>query len=134
MAAETGWYYADWLWKLRGAIDRVMGGVGMRRGRLAPDSLSVGDKVDFWRVEAFEPNRRLRLAAEMKLPGRVWLEFEVSGDPGGARFIRLPASTHSGSWEEPIGIPCIPCTKIVFEGMLRRIAEAPLRPRRRQKQ
>ncbi len=84
IGGAAGWYYANWLWRLRGAIDRMMGGVGLRRGRRDPDDLRVGDTVDCWRVEAFEPHHRLRLAAEMKLPGRAWLEFEVTGDSSGS--------------------------------------------------
>jgi uncharacterized protein YbjT (DUF2867 family) len=80
IGGPTGWYAADWFWRLRGLLDTVRGGVGMRRGRRDPHDLRVGDTVDFWRVERFEPDRLLRLAAEMKIPGRLWLQFEV--DPG----------------------------------------------------
>lgn len=124
IGGETGWYYADWLWRLRGAIDRVVGGVGMRRGRPAPYNLRVGDKVDFWRVEAFEPNRRLRLAAEMKLPGRAWLEFEVSGDPGGSTIHQVASFDPFGLLGRAYWYSVYPLHQIVFEGMLRRIAEA----------
>lgn len=72
-----GWYACDWLWTLRGWIDQVIGGPGMARGRRDPDRLVTGDVLDCWRVETCEPPRRLRLAAEMKMPGRGWLEFEV---------------------------------------------------------
>ncbi|MFN0101169.1 MAG: DUF2867 domain-containing protein, partial [Bryobacteraceae bacterium] len=68
IGGATGWYYANWLWQLRGMMDSLVGGVGMRRGRRDPDALQAGDTVDFWRVESIEPGRRLRLAAEMKLP------------------------------------------------------------------
>jgi len=80
IGGRTGWYYADWLWDLRGLLDLLFGGRGMRRRRRDPEDLRVGDRVDCWRVAAFQPDRRLRLEAEMKLPGRAWLEFEVSGD------------------------------------------------------
>jgi len=84
IGGATGWYYGNRLWKLRGFIDLLFGGVGLRRGRRHPQELAVGDTVDFWRVEAYEPGRRLRLVAEMKLPGRAWLEFEVTPDGDGA--------------------------------------------------
>jgi uncharacterized protein YbjT (DUF2867 family) len=84
IGGATGWYYGDWLWRLRGYVDVLVGGVGMRRGRRALDSLSVEDTLDWWRVEAFEPDRRLRLAAEMKVPGRAWLAFEVDGEATGS--------------------------------------------------
>ncbi len=79
IGGQTGWYFTNWLWGLRGLMDLAIGGIGMRRGRPHPERLRVGDTLDCWRVEAVEPGRRLRLAAEMKLPGRAWLEFEVTG-------------------------------------------------------
>src|SRR5581483_4475353 len=78
IGGATGWYFADWLWSLRGWLDLLVGGAGMRRGRPDPERLRVGDTLDCWRVEAFEPDRRLLLTAEMRLPGRAWLEFEVA--------------------------------------------------------
>ena len=115
-----GWYYGNWLWRLRGALDLLVGGVGMRRGRRDPNSLRVGDVVDFWRVEAFEPDRLLRLRAEMKLPGRAWLEFEVSEDEQQKCTIRQTALF------DPLGLSGLaywyllyPLHKIVFAGMLK---------------
>src|SRR6185369_1001080 len=84
IGGNQGWYYATWLWRLRGAMDLLLGGVGMRRGRRDPEAPAVGDAIDFWRVEAYEPGRRLRLAAEMRMPGRAWLEFEVEPVADGA--------------------------------------------------
>ncbi len=78
LGGETGWLYGNLLWKLRGFIDQLVGGVGFRKGRRHPTELRVGDTVDFWRVEALESNRLLRLRAEMKLPGRAWLQYEVT--------------------------------------------------------
>lgn len=77
IGGQTGWYYADWVWKLRGVLDRLVGGLGLRRGRRHPTDLRVGDAIDFWRVEAFIPNSYLKLRAEMKLPGLAYLEFRV---------------------------------------------------------
>jgi uncharacterized protein YbjT (DUF2867 family) len=77
IGGETGWYAADWFWSLRGGLDAVRGGVGRRRGRRDPRRLRVGDTVDFWRVERIEPGLVLRLFAEMKMPGRLWLQFEL---------------------------------------------------------
>jgi uncharacterized protein YbjT (DUF2867 family) len=77
IGGAQGWYFADFLWRLRGFPDLLVGGVGMRRGRRNRQTLLVGDALDFWRVEAFEPDRRLSLVAEMKVPGRAWLQFEV---------------------------------------------------------
>ncbi len=77
LGGKRGWLYANWVWRIRGMIDRLAGGVGLRRGRRNPDELRVGDALDFWRVEALEPDRLLRLRAEMKVPGLAWLQFEV---------------------------------------------------------
>jgi hypothetical protein len=117
-----GWYYATWLWRTRGAIDLLMGSVGMRRGRRDPSTLAVGDTLDFWRVEAYEPGRRVRLAAEMRLPGRAWLEFDIVPAIGGVVI-------HQTAVFEPIGLPgllywyaLVPVHALIFGGMLREIA------------
>ncbi len=77
LGGKRGWLYANWAWRMRGIMDRMVGGVGLRRGRRHPHDVRVGDALDFWRVEAVEPNRLLRLRAEMKVPGDVWLQFEA---------------------------------------------------------
>ncbi len=86
IGGKNGWYYANSLWHLRGWIDLIVGGIGMRRGRRDPERLRIGDAVDCWRVEAFEPDRRLLLSAEMTVPGRAWLEFEVKAAENGCRI------------------------------------------------
>ena len=80
IGGENGWYYANWAWRLRGLFDRLIGGVGMRRGRRHPFDLRIGDTLDFWRVEDYSPGKFLKLRAEMKLPGAAWLEFNVEQD------------------------------------------------------
>jgi hypothetical protein len=122
IGGHTGWYYGDWLWRLRGFLDLLFGGVGGRRGRRNPDGLQIGDALDWWRVESYEPDRRLRLMAEMKLPGRAWLEFEVEGDAEHAT-IRQTAIF------DPIGLLGLaywylvaPLHQLIFAGMLRGIA------------
>ena len=80
IGGERGWYSFPLAWAVRGLLDRLAGGVGLRRGRRDPDHLVVGDAVDFWRVEAIEYGRLLRLRAEMKLPGEAWLEWEITDD------------------------------------------------------
>jgi uncharacterized protein YbjT (DUF2867 family) len=77
LGGKRGWFYMNWAWEIRGFIDQMIGGVGLRRGRRDPDDLRAGDALDFWRVEAVEPGRLLRLRAEMKVPGRAWLQFQV---------------------------------------------------------
>jgi hypothetical protein len=80
----NGWYFANVLWWFRGLLDLVVGGVGLRRGRRDPHTLSAGDALDFWRVETFVPDHELGLVAEMKVPGRAWLEFEVEANSRGS--------------------------------------------------
>jgi uncharacterized protein YbjT (DUF2867 family) len=120
----AGWYYASWLWRLRGFIDTLAGGVGSRRGRRSPDRLVPGDTVDFWRVEAIVTNELLRLRAEMKLPGRAWLQFEVVDGESGST-IRQTAIF------DPVGVLGLlywyglyPLHKLVFAGMLRGIVSS----------
>ncbi|MEY3770111.1 MAG: hypothetical protein RL390_975, partial [Actinomycetota bacterium] len=82
IGGENGWYGSDWLWYLRGLLDRIFGGVGLRRGRRDPYKLRVGDSLDFWRVEEYEEGKKLRLYAEMILPGKAWLEFTLEEENG----------------------------------------------------
>jgi hypothetical protein len=77
LGGTRGWLYGNALWQLRGLLDRAFGGVGLRRGRRSATNLRLGDAVDFWRVDALEPDHTLRLRAEMKLPGEAWLEFDA---------------------------------------------------------
>jgi uncharacterized protein YbjT (DUF2867 family) len=91
IGGEQGWYAGDWFWRARGLLDTLRGGVGLRRGRRDPIDLRVGDTIDFWRVETLEPCRRLRLLAEMKIPGRLWLEFEI--DPHARGGVQLRQTT-----------------------------------------
>ena len=122
IGGENGWYFGDWLWQARGFVDLLAGGVGVRRGRRDPESIQVGDVLDFWRVEEFVENRRLRLRAEMKLPGRAWLDFQVEPRARGA-------SIRQTAIFDPIGLAGLaywyilyPIHALIFGSMLRRIA------------
>jgi uncharacterized protein YbjT (DUF2867 family) len=124
IGGDTGWYFGNWLWRLRGLLDLAVGGPGLRRGRRAAASLAVGDALDFWRVEAIEPGRLLRLVAEMRVPGRAWLQFEVTPENGGS-LIRQTALF------DPVGLGGLVywyalwwVHQLVFAGMLRHIARA----------
>jgi len=122
IGGNAGWYYGNWMWQLRGFVDLLMGGVGMRRGRRDPDHVSVGDTVDFWRVDAFEPGRRLRLAAEMKVPGRAWLEFEAVPDGSGTMIHQTAVFDPMGLWGLLYWYSLVPVHGFIFGGMLRGIA------------
>ena len=122
IGGTRGWYYATWLWRLRGAMDLLAGGVGMRRGRRDPNKVAVGETLDFWRVEAFEPGRRLRLAAEMKVPGRAWLEFEVVPDASGAVIHQTAVFEPAGLFGLVYWYALVPVHFLIFGGLLRAIA------------
>jgi hypothetical protein len=121
IGGERGWYYADWLWRLRGFLDLLVGGAGMRRGRRHPTEIRLGDALDFWRVESYEPDRRLLLAAEMKLPGRAWLEFVVEPDGGGSIIHQTAIFDPAGLFGLVYWYAIYPLHVRVFAGMLRAI-------------
>jgi uncharacterized protein YbjT (DUF2867 family) len=124
IGGNTGWYTGDWAWRLRGALDRFIGGVGMRRGRRDPVRLAVGDPVDFWRVEEFEPRRVLVLRAEMKLPGVARLQFEVIPQPEGGCILRQTARFWpSGLLGRLYWYALLPVHNLVFGGMVQEIAD-----------
>ncbi len=119
----SGWYYGDWLWRLRGLLDRLLGGVGMQRGRRDGEHLAAGDVLDCWRVDACEPDVRLRLAAEMKLPGRGWLEFDVTARGENACTVRQTAVFDAaGLWGRCYWHALYPIHVVLFNGLLRGIA------------
>lgn len=122
IGGENGWYGYDWLWNLRGFMDLLVGGVGLRRGRRHPDQAQLGDPIDFFRVHDYKPNKRLRLLAEMKLPARAWLTFDVEPAKNGS-LIRQTIEY------DPIGLSGIvywllvyPFHFLIFKKMLRNIA------------
>lgn len=124
IGGDTGWYSYNFLWNIRGYLDTLIGGVGIRRTRRDQEDLRVGDVLDFWRVEAYERGRLLRLQAEMKMPGRAWIQFEVE-DRDGRTAIRQTAIF------DPIGISGLlywyglyPIHHLIFNGMLKGIGQA----------
>jgi len=113
----------NWAWRVRGLADRLLGGVGLRRGRRDPQDVRVGDAVDFWRVEAVEPNHLLRLRAEMKVPGRAWLEFRV--EPIDASTSKLSQT----AFFAPRGLAGLlywyllyPVHSLIFSGLAKKLA------------
>jgi hypothetical protein len=124
IGGKTGWYAHDWLWQVRGFVDLLAGGVGMRRGRADPDHLRVGDTVDWWRVETYEPDHLLRMRAEMKLPGRAWIEFEVQPTERGSRLRQTAVFDPSGLLGLLYWYGIYPLHAVVFRGMLKGISRA----------
>jgi uncharacterized protein YbjT (DUF2867 family) len=124
IGGQTGWYGANALWELRGVLDRVVGGPGLRRGRRDPDGLRVGDTIDFWRVERYEPDRLLLLRAEMRVPGRAWLQFEVEPDANGSTITQTALFDPAGVAGLGYWYSVWPFHHRVFEGMLHGIARA----------
>jgi len=128
IGGKTGWYFGNWLWRLRGGLDLLAGGVGLRRGRRHPTELQVGEALDFWRVETFEPGSRLRLLAEMKLPGRAWLEFTVEPDGAGSRLVQTAIFDPRGLAGLVYWYGIWPLHRLVFAGLLRSLARATVGP------
>lgn len=126
IGGESGWYFANWLWQIRGFLDLLAGGVGMRRGRRDPEKLNVGEVVDCWRVERYELGKLLRLVAEMKLPGRAWLSFEVSKTPNGCQITQTATFDPIGLWGLIYWYLVWPLHQLIFSGMLREIAKKAL--------
>jgi hypothetical protein len=129
LGGKNGWYYASFLWRVRGLMDRLTGGVGLRRGRRSPSRLYTGDALDFWRVLEIDAPHQLTLLAEMKTPGEAILEIRLSSQPGGLTQIQLLSRFM------PRGLAGIlywyllyPFHEMIFSGMLRAIAQAVGRP------
>ncbi len=124
IGGATGWYYGNLLWQLCGWVDLFVGGVGLRRGRRDPVDLQVGDAVDFWRVEAIEQGRRSLLAAEMRQPGRAWLEFEVSQSSKGSLVRQTAIFDPVGLFGLAYWYMLFPAHRVIFVGMLDAIVRA----------
>lgn len=122
IGGERGWLYMDWAWGLRGWLDKAVGGVGLRRGRRHPDEIRVGESLDFWRVEEVEKDRLLRLRAEMKLPGKAWLQFESQPRDGKSLFTVTAYFAPYGLFGFLYWYAMWPFHKFIFDGLTRRIA------------
>jgi uncharacterized protein YbjT (DUF2867 family) len=124
IGGETGWYGADFLWWARGMLDRIVGGVGLRRGRRDPKHLRVGDSLDFWRVEKVEKEEVLRLYAEMILPGKAWLEFRIEKVGEQTRIIQEATFSPRGLGGQLYWYAILPLHAFVFPTMLRNIVRS----------
>jgi len=123
IGGENGWYYADWLWRIRGFIDSMVGGVGLQRGRTNPDKIESGDALDFWRVLAFDQNtKHLLLFAEMKLPGEAWLEFKVITKDGKHYLQQTATFRPRGIWGRIYWYASLPFHLFIFKGMAGQVA------------
>jgi uncharacterized protein YbjT (DUF2867 family) len=122
IGGQRGWLYMDWAWEIRGWMDKIVGGVGLRRGRRHPDEIRTGEALDFWRVEEIVPDRSMLLRAEMKTPGRAWLKFESIPQKNGGTLLTLEA------YFAPRGLvgflywySLFPIHKFIFDGMVRNL-------------
>ncbi len=123
IGGDRGWFHGDWMWQVRGMVDRMLGGAGLRRGRRHPNELRIGDSLDFWRVEALEPDRLVRLRAEMKLPGRAWLQFRVwETDDGKTQLEQTAAFLPKGLGGLLYWYGLYPVHARIFDGLAREIA------------
>jgi uncharacterized protein YbjT (DUF2867 family) len=124
LGGERGWLYMNWAWQIRGITDRLVGGVGMRRGRRDPGEVRIGDALDFWRVEAVEPGRLLRLRAEMKVPGQAWLQFQAKPQSTGQTLLSQTAFfAPKGLFGWLYWYGLYPIHGLIFSGMIRKIGE-----------
>ncbi|MEY4401866.1 MAG: hypothetical protein RL072_1731 [Actinomycetota bacterium] len=123
LGGNTGWYGFEWLWRLRGRIDSVFGGVGMRAGRTDPNVLRVGDPVDFWRIADVVDGEAVLLRAEMRVPGQAWLEFRVKTVDGGTHVVQRAIFRPRGLAGRLYWWVLIPFHAIIFPGMLRNALE-----------
>jgi uncharacterized protein YbjT (DUF2867 family) len=124
IGGDRGWLYMDWAWGIRGWLDKLVGGVGLRRGRRHPDEIWAGESLDFWRVEAMETNHLLRLRAEMKVPGKAWLQFQSLPDSESGETLLVVTAYFA-----PYGLggflywyAMFPFHKFIFDGLTRSLA------------
>jgi hypothetical protein len=123
LGGDRGWLYMDWAWVIRGWLDKLVGGVGLRRGRRHPDEIGPGDSLDFWRVEALTPNRLLRLRAEMKVPGDAWLQFESLPQEDGKTLLRINAYFDVHGFTGLVyWYAMYPFHRFIFDGLTSRLA------------
>ena len=122
IGGDRGWLVWNWAWRIRGLLDQLFGGPGLRRGRRHPDELLVGEVLDFWRVERVEPDRRLVLRAEMKVPGKAWLSWEAHPEKGGTRLVQTALFAPHGLWGFLYWYSMYPAHRFIFSDMCQAIA------------
>lgn len=121
IGGKEGWFHSNWLWRLRGGIDRILLGVGSARGRKSQSSLKINDVVDFWRIEDLEDSKRLLLRAEMKLPGKAWLEFSIT-EENSKRTLSIIAYYDTQSlFGKVYWYLCLPLHRFIFVNLIKAI-------------
>jgi len=129
LGGHAGWPFGNVLWRIRGLMDRVVGGPGMRLGRRDPSHVRVGDAVDFWRVEEIRPDQLLRLRAEMRVPGRAWLQYEVAEEGDGTRLVQTAFFEPRGLSGRLYWYLLLPAHLFIFRGSIRELARRAERAR-----
>ena len=125
IGGDRGWYFGNWMWRIRGLLDKMVGGVGLRRGRRSDTDLKAGDALDFWRVlVADKPNGRLLLYAEMKLPGEAWLEFKIKEGDGKKVLHQTATYRPLGLWGRLYWYSVLPFHGLIFPKMAKNIVES----------
>ena len=123
VGGNNGWYYLTWIWKIRGFLDRLFGGIGMRRGRRHPTEIRIGDSIDFFRAGGIDPVKRLTLLAEMKVPGSAILEFEIRNTNNKNEFITTARYHPSGTIGLLYWYILLPVHGVLFKGMVKKMLE-----------
>jgi hypothetical protein len=119
IGGQRGWYYGNVLWRLKGLLDKIAGGVSLHRGRTNPDKITPGDALDFWRVlVADKASRRLLLFGEMKLPGEAWLEFKIVREGGKWQLCQTATFRPLGVWGRIYWFTMMPVQSLIFHGMI----------------
>jgi hypothetical protein len=126
LGGDQGWLAWNFLWRIRGFLDRLVGGPGLRRGRRNPEQLLPGEAVDFWRVEMIEPPRLLRLRAEMRVPGKAWLQFTAVNEGQGTRLLQTALFAPRGLFGLLYWYAMYPAHLFIFGDMVRAIAKLAL--------
>jgi hypothetical protein len=122
LGGDTGWLVWDWAWRWRGRIDKLLGGPGLRRGRRHPTELNPGEAVDFWRVELVRPPNILRLRAEMKVPGKAWLQWEALPEGEGTRLVQNALFEPTGFWGSIYWYMLYPVHRVIFSRLVQALA------------
>jgi hypothetical protein len=123
IGGDRGWLKWKWIWEIRGVIDKLVGGPGLRRGRRHPTELLAGEALDFWRVAAIEPPHLLRLYAEMKVPGQAWLQWEVIQEGSGTKLVQTAMFAPRGFWGVLYWYCLYPLHTVIFSDLASAIAK-----------